>query len=115
MRIEFLTVVLAAAALTSPALAQPGREAVRVSVSYADLDVSTPTGARELAHRIDDAAARACGGSPGFDVDYRLAPAAVTDAFETCKSEAVARTLSALNRPSVTRAYAENFASRRSL
>jgi len=45
---------------------------VRYRVSYADLDLATPAGARTLAERIDEAARRAC-----EQVEATLAPGAV--------------------------------------
>lgn len=84
--ITSVVVIVAALTITAPALA----EADSVAVAYGDLDLSTQADAKILADRIDQAARRACGGSPRFDQDYRLAHAAVNRAFEACHDRAVA-------------------------
>lgn len=84
--ISTIIVVAAAFTITAPAMA----EADSVAVAYGDLDLSTQADAKILAERIDQAARRACGGSPRFDQDYRLAHAAVNRAFDACHDRAVA-------------------------
>ena len=61
-----LTLAAAAAALVaSPALAQNGP--AQVSVSYADLDLSSRAGVRTLDRRIRSAVEQACGPISSFD------------------------------------------------
>ncbi|MES1199047.1 MAG: UrcA family protein [Pseudomonadota bacterium] len=108
---SYLITLVAATLLATPAIAEPRFEAahVNVNVRYADLDLSKPTDAREMANRIHEAAARACGGSAGFDPYYHLAPASTVAEFEQCKQDATNGALQALNSPNVSRAYTESF------
>jgi len=59
-----------------------------IPVRYGDLNLSTPQGAAMLRDRIEHAAAQACGGSPIFATNYRMAPRFERAAFEECRSNA---------------------------
>lgn len=62
----------------------------KVAVPLSDLDLARASDARELDARLDAAARQACGGSPRFHPNYRMARAAVTADFERCHRAALA-------------------------
>jgi UrcA family protein len=93
--------VIASAAIATPALAQSIDQAPSIRVSYADLDIHQPDGAGILLARIDVAADRACGGAP----DLRLL--AQRAAFDRCRREAISRAVAGVNEPLVTAAAAK--------
>jgi UrcA family protein len=99
--------VIAAAALAAATLAvasyatDPQFELSRahveqIRVSYADLDLASPDGAKAMLLRLEDAAAQACGGSTGHVV---LEERILVDA---CVRDTVAKAVSDLHAPLVT-------------
>ncbi len=79
-------VIWAVSAVTGVASAQTaGRPIVAETVSYADLDLSTETGADQLLKRLDRAAQRACGPEPSHSP---LTPR-LTAHYELCVRDAV--------------------------
>ncbi|HEV2363316.1 MAG TPA: UrcA family protein [Caulobacteraceae bacterium] len=107
--------LLAASSIAVPAAAQPADQAweqpTRITVSYADLDISRPAGAAVLLRRVRSAAVRACGGMPDARVLDQFA------AFEHCRREAVSRAVAQVNSPVLNalmtkRRSASEFASR---
>lgn len=79
-------VLAAAAALTMTAVAAGAQDfqTRHVVVAYGDLDLSSSDGRSELSHRIDSAAAMACGGHPAFNPSYHDAPIYYDKAFVKC-------------------------------
>ncbi len=67
-----------------------------IHVEYADLNLGSRAGAREMLMRIDDAARRAC----GDNVDLRSLERRAQ--FQSCKTGTVARAVRALGAPLVT-------------
>ncbi len=98
---------LAAAALLVTA-AHAGSDMIRkdVPVAFADLDLSTEGGARELLTRVQAAAAEACGGSPLFYSTYSVAPALAKHEFNTCRTNAISAAVKALPFPTVQKLVA---------
>lgn len=86
---RYVLALAASLALAPPAAAEPVVRHVRVSVAGAD--------AEALPARLDEAARRACGGSPRFDQNYDLNPSAVSADFERCRTDALARAQAELN------------------
>ena len=85
-------------AIAVPAAAQSSSSdaPISVHVSYADLNLGSREGAREMLGRIDDAADRACGGRP----DPRVLDEIAT--YNSCKSQAVEHGVRSLDAPMVT-------------
>ena len=107
---RFFGISLAAmTAFASLANAQPG-ELIRrdVTVSYADLDLTSDRGASIMLNRIRQAAVEACGGSPYFNSLYGTAPDYVMKSFKKCHDDAVANAVASLHAPVVERLYAES-------
>lgn len=100
MRRTALAFAAALALAAAPALAEPTR--AEIAVSSAGLDLSSPPDAALMAQRIDAAARQACGGSPRFWTEYRLARAWTVEQFNSCRGRAEADALAALNAPLVT-------------
>lgn len=76
----------AAAALATIATAAPAL-ADQVSVSYKDLDLSTPQGQSTLARRLDAAARDACG-YQGATTGSRIAPRSATECYKQAQTQA---------------------------
>jgi UrcA family protein len=70
MKILLPLAALAAALTASPAFAQPSAPSPQI-VHYADLDLSSPTGRRELDRRIGVAVREACGTASDADLHGR--------------------------------------------
>jgi UrcA family protein len=87
-----LTIIaVAAAALATSAAAAQSAEPRSVSVSYADLNLGTPTGQSKLANRVRHAAVKACeNGSNQRDL-------AAQAQFQTCVKVATSRALASIN------------------
>ena len=66
-----------------------------VSVSYADLNISTASGAKTLLHRIQHAADRYCGVQGVIPLDQQ-------PAYDECVVDAVNTTVARLNVPALT-------------
>lgn len=88
-------VILAVGSMTGVAQAQTASPAT--TVSYADLDLSTPDGARALLKRINTAAKEACGPAP---VMSPLTPIAAT-LHERCIAQASDKAVAEVNAPLV--------------
>ena len=95
----------------SPA-AQAGVQSVEkervasVRVAYADLDLTREADVQILLERIEMAAYRACGGNPRQHWTYGAMPELTKTVFKECREDAIARTLSALDAPALSRARA---------
>lgn len=100
------TTLAAAAFVAAAAHADSGFVRKDVPVVYADLDLSTEGGARQLLSRVEIAAAQACGGSPFFYSSYTVAPALASKEFNTCRANAVDGAMKSLNFPMVQKIYA---------
>jgi UrcA family protein len=96
---------LAAAALALAALSQPASAGDRtmersVTISYADLNLSSPDGARVLYKRIKQAARTACGPEPrGIVLEFY--PRAQWQ-HKSCIRKAVENAVASLDNPMVT-------------
>lgn len=86
---------VSAFAASAPASAQSQSDPVRVTVSYADLNIDRPQGAKVLLQRIQVAADRACGGAP----DLRLLTERAN--YDRCRAHAVAAAITAVNSPTL--------------
>jgi len=62
MRTLFASIALASLACTAPAFAQPGADSFAVSISYADLNLSSAAGLATFRGRVKSGADRACVG-----------------------------------------------------
>lgn len=91
---------LSASAAVAPSLAQSVGEHIRVTVSYADLDIGHAPGAQILLRRLDAAAVKACGGAP----DIRLLTERA--AFDKCRRMALDEAVVQVNAPALTAAAA---------
>jgi UrcA family protein len=89
---------LFALALAAPAVAGP-TVTTSIAVSPAGLDLSTATGARLMASRLDRAAVRACGASDFSVRDYQQAVRR-----SACYRDAMGQALATLNAPGVSAA-----------
>ncbi|MBU6297290.1 MAG: UrcA family protein [Alphaproteobacteria bacterium] len=101
-----LAAVMAFGALASSASAD-GTIRRDVQVNYGDLNLNTEAGASMLLHRIDLAGVKACGGSPFLHPMYSLIADAVTNEFNKCHHDAVARAVATVRSPLLTQIYAE--------
>jgi UrcA family protein len=95
---SLLTVAVAIAAVSTPALATPlcvwaNDERVSVIVHYQDAELQTPAGAAKLASRVRSAAFKVCGGS-----DPLIFMGA---GFGRCQRTAIDRAVATLNAPLV--------------
>jgi UrcA family protein len=112
----FRTLLLSAAtafALTATAPAQPpaqlrGDAAVR----YGDLDLGREADARTMLKRLDVAANEACGGRPALRGSRPGLDTFLRADFQDCHAEALAKAVSALKAPAVSRLFAQSTASR---
>ena len=81
----------------------PAKITGRSAVYYGDLTLSAERDAKIMLERIEQAAAKACGGHPTFSgYTGRL-----DSTFRDCRNEAVARTVEQLGAQLVTRIYSE--------
>lgn len=95
------TALFAALALASDADAsEPAYSGHQVRVSYGDLNLSNPAGAKAMLNRLDRAAERACGNVP----DSRNL--AAMRAFRLCAKTALADAVNELGAPQVTALHA---------
>lgn len=81
----------------------PAKITGRSAVYYGDLNLNAEEDAKIMLQRIERAAKKACGGQPTFS-SYT---GSLDNTFEECRSEAIARTVSRLGVPMVTRIYSE--------
>ncbi len=92
------SLLLAAAVFAAaPAFAKPGE--TQVSVSYADLNLQSPEGAKALVSRIVIAAREACGPRPYGGELSRLR------AYRACVKDATDRAVDAVGVPMVAEIY----------
>ncbi|MBV8682582.1 MAG: UrcA family protein [Caulobacteraceae bacterium] len=73
---------------------------VSTSVQYLDLNLSTPTGAEQMLHRIKAAAHRVCNPEPALQALSESAE------WRTCMTTSVSDAVRRLDSPMVTAAYA---------
>ena len=109
MQISVLTLAatMILAALSFGAYADTSSQPVKITgtsaVYYGDLNLTLPQDAKIMLSRIEQAAAKACGGHPTFSgYTGRL-----DSTFRDCRNEAVARTVEQLGAQLVTRIYSE--------
>ena len=76
------------------------REQVSVPVSYADLDLSSASGATTMLHRLNDAALNACGADDSSVSEYKWA---VRES--SCYHASMDRAVAALDAPAVTQLW----------
>ena len=90
--------LIAAASLTSAALAQTPAESASVRVAYGDLNMSTPAGGRTLLSRISIAARKAC---------EKVTPSSLLNpqAVSACKHETIASTVRGMDMAMLTAAW----------
>ena len=69
---------------------------ISVNVSVADLNLSSPVGARIALRRIHNAAATICGGEPDIRLTQRFA------LYQSCVKATIDRTVASLDIPMVT-------------
>ena len=81
----------------------------QIRVSYAGLDLNDRHDASLMLGRIETAARRACGGMAERDPAYRTNTMFVEKARLACRTDAVRRTVTEMNLPLLTRAYAEAY------
>ena len=99
-RIALAAAVVFAASAARAGNAPPAATRVEVRVSYGDLDVAVPSGARALMQRIAKAAATVCGGGPDSVIhDDRLR-------FDRCRTDAFGRAVKQLD-PAIIDAVAD--------
>lgn len=79
----------------------------RATVAMNDLNLDRPADARVAFHRIERAAATACGGNPLARTWHGQPIAPVLRQYQACQEEAIARTISQLHVPSLAAAYVE--------
>lgn len=96
-------------ALSNIASAAPADAVIRkdVAVRYSDLDLNSEAGARMMLTRISMAARQACGGAAFAYPSYSISPMLAQSDFARCQADAVARAVIALNRPALSRVYAQ--------
>jgi UrcA family protein len=94
-----VTLSIAAASIltaSAPANAQPQDDAIRVTVSYGDLNLARADGAKVLLQRIQAAADRACGEAPDVRLMSRRA------FYDACRAHAVAAAVTDVGSPTLT-------------
>jgi UrcA family protein len=92
---------------TGPARAAISNTVTRsVTLRYNARDLDTDQGADRLLSRISGAASKVCddGGSLALQIE--------SGAYRTCRSNAIARAVFDVNRPTLTAAYDKHFAER---
>jgi UrcA family protein len=89
---------LGAAGVSQTALAQSD-EVASMKVQYADLNLSSPAGARAMLQRIHHAATSVCGPRSTSRIDH------MARFQENCVKQAVSRSVRQLNVPMVTALY----------
>lgn len=103
--------VVALATLAQGASAQPnsGDRAIagQATVNYGDLNINNERDANVMLARINHAATHACGGAASFDSNYGVAPGYVRQDFETCRTDAIGKTVAELGAPVLSRIYAD--------
>jgi UrcA family protein len=99
-RTRLLLAVAATAFAYAPVCvhAEPPESPVTVKVSYADLNLSTPDGARRLYSRIENAAYAACGTSRSDTESLMNAPG-------SCVKQAIGQAVQSARIPSLAQVY----------
>lgn len=82
-------------------------EVGRVTVSYADLNLTTLADAQVMLTRLEKAAYRACGGDPRLNVDYDLMGPHIERTYRECRTDAVSRAVTSVNAPLLTAVHRE--------
>ncbi|MDB5460245.1 MAG: hypothetical protein JWO72_1986 [Caulobacteraceae bacterium] len=85
---------LGAPALASAAPARSDSDTVQITVKYADLNLTAPTGQAALHSRVTQAAAQICGGRPDTLLDV-----AGGQRFEACMAKTVGAALAKVPAP----------------
>jgi len=88
---SFIGAALVAALALQGASAAPVSVTRQTEVRYGDLDLGSPAGRATLQARVEQAAAKVCGGNPVFHTNYRDAPSFVRADFEQCRAAAEAQ------------------------
>jgi UrcA family protein len=89
---------VSAAGASAADQARAQRERSEVTVSYKDLDLATPAGAKIMQGRLEAAAEQACGDRAQVSSD----PIAVSSAYRACVEGSVADAAARLGAPEVT-------------
>jgi UrcA family protein len=89
---------LGAAAVSQAAFAQSD-DVASMKVQYADLNLSSPAGAKAMLQRIDHAANAVCGPQSTSRIDR------AARLYETCVKQAISGSVRQLNVPMVTALY----------
>ena len=102
-----LAAAIMLAALSFGAHADTSSQPVKITgtsaVYYGDLNLTLPQDAKTMLERIEQAAAKACGGHPTFN----SITGRPDSTFKDCRNEAVARAVKQLGARLVTRLYSE--------
>lgn len=112
MKLALATCALAALGLTATAHADSStlsltHERVTFDVSYGDLDLTRPAGAKTMVYRIRHAATDACGGEPYIrEMRERRV-------FKICYRQSMAAAIDELRAPLVTATYEQELAENR--
>jgi UrcA family protein len=103
MNRSFIAMAAGLTLIAGQAHADPssGSQTISIKVTYADLDLSTDAGAREVLRRLERAARTACGGRPEFG-PFMLG---LVQPWEACRAGAVRGAVEAIGRPTVSRLY----------
>jgi len=86
------TVLVAGSLYTLSANAQPAKQTLKMTVKYADLDLSTAAGVETLYTRIVFASQRVCPSDSMRDLQ-------LVSHAQACRVEAIARAVRAINNP----------------
>jgi UrcA family protein len=105
---RFAISTIALTAILCAASAEPGITKGSNTVSYADLDLNTPSGARAMLNRIERASTEACGRSPYLRNPYSPALGYLMSDYRQCREQAIAQAVASLRAPAVSRLYAES-------
>jgi UrcA family protein len=88
---------------TPPARASDDVEVTSIRIQYADLDLSTAHGVRELYSRLSGAAMTACGD------DVTLEDISQLQETENCRQAAIEKAVARIDRPMLTALYDRHF------
>ncbi len=103
-----LAMISAAAILALSCSANAGMNDMRtgrVVVAMNDLNLNRPADAQIAFHRIERAAATACGGNPLARTWHGQPIGPLLRQYQLCQEEAIARTVAQLHLPTVVAAY----------
>lgn len=103
-----LTMISAAAILALSCTANAGMNDMRTShvvVAMNDLNMNRPADAQIAFHRIERAAATACGGNPLARTWHGQPIGPLLRQYQLCQEEAIARTVAELRLPVMVAAY----------